>query len=514
MGNTLSSIIDSITDHSDDEKVIKDTLQALYEVGLSRTQSVIAEATSVQNTVYVPFSKVLFQKQQILCNTSTNADDIVDGIKDAVSNLIQGQILDGVTDIIRHGLKVVLGSSFGQISSEHTYAIIATELGALMRIDTDVYNFQTTSVTLTKTAKNVTAITAVISSVDCSKLTASDIRALVSLTYSASSVEKQTDILNLVIAAWKEDRQGNLDSTGLGLSGDALERFRSHFVPSVYERKSSVPRKLQPQSGSLAIRKKPGLSVQGPIQESFSGHINERRDHRLPPRVSADRDKISILISLCRPVDGEWIENIGNRIRELVQGLEDQILYDGFVDATNGEVITYQYKILDPDWFESYRKWSRDVMALFLANLGNYVYPVKSLHLQYKSGPVLGSSAIKYDNPVKNETDDTIIFHAPYPHREWLEILPGQTLSLEFKALYIVNLEDESRWVTYDTAPPTPRATVAVRAITLPGEQNDGFDFGYEMTWNGQQNPIRYNTEFSFFSMYDPIIPSAKKNSI
>ncbi|KAI6085940.1 hypothetical protein F4821DRAFT_239452 [Hypoxylon rubiginosum] len=516
MGNSLSSIIDGLVDNTDEEKVVKDTLYALYEVGLSRTQSVVAEATSVQNTVYVPFSKVLFQKQQILCNTSTDADGIVDGIKDAVSNLIQGQILDGVTDIIRHGLKVVLGSSIGQISSEHTYAIIATELGALLRIDTDVYNFETTSEKLMTTAKNVTAITAVISSVDGSKLTASDIRALVSLTYSASPIQKQSDILKLVMAAWEEDRKGNFDSTSLGLSGEALERFRSHFVPSEYERNSPVPRNLQNQSDVLAIRKKPALTyrrgVKSLLQESVLKHTNEKQDYnRRQPRVSAERDMISIVITLCKPVDSYWIEHMGERFREYSEpGFFE---YVGFADATNGNVISYQYKVVDPDTFETCRLWSNDIISEIRTTIGDYVRPVSSLHLQYKNGPTVGATSIEYYNVVTNKTRDTVVFCSPDPdpHRWELTILPDQTAFLSFKTLYIRNSEDQTRWLTYidlndrGTVLPEPHQEVTLHAITMVGEEFAGLDLGYEMTFSrdGKPHSIQYATKFISSSVMD-----------
>ncbi|KAI4862470.1 hypothetical protein F4820DRAFT_22918 [Hypoxylon rubiginosum] len=497
MGNTVSSVLKGLIGDTDDDKIVKDTLNSLYQLGLSRTQTVVAEATSVQNTAYISFSKVLFQKQQIICNTSTDADSIVDGIKDAVSNLIEGQILDGVTDIIRNGLKIVLGSTSGQIASEHTYAIIATELGALLRIDTDVYNFETTSEKLTKTAKSVTAVTAVISSVDASKLTASDIRAIVSLTYSASSIQKQSDILKLVMSAWEEDRKGNLDSAGLSLSGEALERFRSHIVPSEYEGSSPVSRHLQPLSEVLTIRKKPALPYYKGSKGSTKGnsleHGNEKRDYGRQRGSSEEPIPITILVTLCQPVDGWWIEHLSAAFSSYK--VPDVLEYVGVVNGTDGNVISYQYNVVDPEMFNDCRIYSKSVIIPEVTlGIGAYISEVSSFHLQYQvpgNGDNLGAIAITYDNPVTNNTPRPVTFHSSAPYTERLTIQPNETRTLNGIILYISSGKGIARWVTYSTPSALPSPGAAINMQTWNGGGPYG---GCEMRFmqDGQQHSIKY----------------------
>ena len=137
-----------------------------------------------------------------------------------------------MTDIIGNALNVVLGSSSGQISQSYTYALVATELGALLRIDVDVYSFEVTSQSLQTHAKNMTAITSLVSTVNPNGLTLSDIRGAVSMSYSSSSIEIQQSIFNIVKFAWENDRKV---SGGQLLTSADIEKFSSLFVPSKYE---------------------------------------------------------------------------------------------------------------------------------------------------------------------------------------------------------------------------------------------------------------------------------------
>lgn len=150
-----------------------------------------------------------------------------------------------MTDIITNSLNIVLGASSGQVSQNYTYALIATELGALLRIDIDVYSFELRSQGL---PKNMTAITCIVSSIDNSKLTVNDLRSIVSMTFGSSPLERQKAIYDVIVAAWSEmgpnggkhgpstmalnGHDGIIDG---GLSPEGRQRVQALFKPSVYE---------------------------------------------------------------------------------------------------------------------------------------------------------------------------------------------------------------------------------------------------------------------------------------
>lgn len=228
MGSSLSTLIKSIDGSDDAAKQIEESLNALFALGESRNDAAWARATANDSKVYAPISKVLLRRQSIVASaTINNKDGVVGGIKGAVGNLMNGQILDGfvtfytlniwdadfansVTDIISSAMDVVLGASSGQVSSQYTYALIATSLGALLRIDVDIYSFELRSKGLQEKAKNMTAVTSIISTVDATSLTLGDIRGIVSLSFGGSPEDRQKAIFEVVKAAWENDRKFGL----------------------------------------------------------------------------------------------------------------------------------------------------------------------------------------------------------------------------------------------------------------------------------------------------------------
>ena len=111
-----------------------------------------------------------------------------------------------VINILGSALKVVLGSGAGQISQSYTYALIATDLGALLRIDIDIYSFSIVSKGLQEHAKDMTAVSSLVSSIDASGLTKNDLRGIVSLSYGNSSLDTQKDIYNVIEQAWENTK--------------------------------------------------------------------------------------------------------------------------------------------------------------------------------------------------------------------------------------------------------------------------------------------------------------------
>jgi hypothetical protein len=95
MGAALSSIIKSIDGSDDAEKQIQESLNALFALGESRNDAAWAKATSDAMKVYAPIAKVLLRRQSIIANASVGTEQIVEGIRKAVGNLMGGQILDG-----------------------------------------------------------------------------------------------------------------------------------------------------------------------------------------------------------------------------------------------------------------------------------------------------------------------------------------------------------------------------------------------------------------------------------
>ena len=388
MGNSLSSVIKGVVGDSDDDKSTRDTLNALYELGKSRTETALAQAQQTSNTVYAPISKVIMQKQKIVCNTEVNTDKIVEDIKRGVNSLIQGQILDGVTDIIKEGLNIVLGESSGSITSQNTYALIATDIGALMRIDIDIYNFETSTTRLQTTAKRVTALTMLISSVKLESLSANDIRAVVSLKYSSSPAELQQEILNLVIAAWKND-QGKGPSAEAGLS-----EFLSLLKPSQYEQ-AAIRNSVSlggTKSGSSDIeapkKAQRALALRNSLTETKSAKVKPDgkyvngtgQEPAVDPPAHFPLDVVIPLSS--QPAKPLWVNQI-NGFFESSLPVGGAIKSLGPATMISGDCVTFKFSVTDATKFSDAVAYFKDNVFPDLNNSGQLAQPCSSFRLEY-----------------------------------------------------------------------------------------------------------------------------------
>lgn len=88
-------MIKSIDGGDDAANQVKESMDALFELGKSRNEAAWAQATSSAIKVYAPINQVLLRRQSIVASATTGQDGIVTGIKTSVGKLISGQILDG-----------------------------------------------------------------------------------------------------------------------------------------------------------------------------------------------------------------------------------------------------------------------------------------------------------------------------------------------------------------------------------------------------------------------------------
>ncbi|GIZ41015.1 hypothetical protein CKM354_000433200 [Cercospora kikuchii] len=237
MGAALSNVIKSIDSTHDSGQQAIESLSAFRALGESRNDAVWAKATTETAGDHAPMLKMLMRSQSIVADASPNNDQIVSGIKRVAGNMIKGQILDGLTDIIANALSNALNDS-AEVSSKHTYALIATSSGALLRVDIDIHSYNLRSKGLQQYAKNMVAITSIISTIDMTSLTLADLKSIVLTTYSSSTEERQKAIFEMAKAAWENDLKFN---GGGDLNDEGRDKFRALIRPSEYEKQAARP---------------------------------------------------------------------------------------------------------------------------------------------------------------------------------------------------------------------------------------------------------------------------------
>ncbi|PPJ53909.1 hypothetical protein CBER1_04638 [Cercospora berteroae] len=237
MGAAISNVIKSIDSTNDSGQQAIESLSAVRALGESRDDVAWDKATTLGAGGHAPILKKLMRSQSIVTDASSSNDQIASGIKRVTGNTVKGQILDGLTDIIANALSTVLNDS-AQVSSKHIYALIATSSGSLLRVDIDIHSYNLRSKRLQQYAENVVTFTSIISSIDTTSLTLTDLKSVVSTSYSSSPEERQKAIFEMVKSAWENDLKVN---GGQDLDDEERDRFRALIRPSEYEKHASSP---------------------------------------------------------------------------------------------------------------------------------------------------------------------------------------------------------------------------------------------------------------------------------
>jgi hypothetical protein len=434
MGQSISAAIKSIDGGDASSQETRDTLNALYALGQSRIDTAYAEAVSDRGNMYAGISKILLRKQSIVCKTSTDTNAIVDGIKDSVGNLISGQVLDGVTDLIRNGLNVVLGQSAGQISSSYTYALIATELGAFLRIDVDVYNFALESQGLQSKVQNMTSISSLVSSVDPNSLTPGDIRAIVSVTFGGAetgeggvnNLDVQKEILAVVLSAWDMDKKKANDGE---VSEEDLAAHRALFRPSHYE---------------AMARSKPILALKATAKSKVDRTtlIGGFRRRGAPTQNNTqspgdqEGSPLVIWLRLTNPADESFLAHFKGALR----GFNEDKIFEAidYKAGLSGNAIGVDCKIFSngsSDLFDLAVSYIEDTVFPSLTSAGYLSSWITSLSMQYDhpsaNAKGLPSHITFKRNLVTNYSRHTITFYEPDTRDVLLELAPptGGSLS-------------------------------------------------------------------------------------
>jgi hypothetical protein len=486
MGQSISSMIKSVDGGDQSAQDTKDTLNALYALGASRMDAAYSQAMVDSDSKYAPISKLILRRQQVVCKASTDLSGITQGIKDSIGDLMSGQILDGVVDLIADGLNVVLGESAGQITSSYTYGLVATDLGGLLRLDVDIYNFALESQGLQTKIQNMTAVSALVSSIDSTKLTAADLRAIVSVTYGSSTVQVQQQILDLVMAAWTNDNK--VANTGEKLTDTDLAGYRSKIVPSKYAGKLA--------SGARPhhhLTKKPKK-----IDKAALMLATNQAKARNPEVKEAITAPVTLWVQLQNPADEiflGWLQGIMT-----ATAVKDVFEFTKIDDGVSGNAIGLKCEVFfyDGPHFDKALSYIEDtVFGKYLNSSGDFTkYWIGKLALQY-THPVTGGEQsglcahITFNNNViTNNSSDTIRFVEAESGTTLLELAPKAFQPLTGVIEYIAGPVQDG---VPETTPPlqwlTYKEDLEGKLLnTMPVSVLSGTDGGYILSFTAPDN--------------------------
>ncbi|KAF9735674.1 hypothetical protein PMIN06_010259 [Paraphaeosphaeria minitans] len=210
MGQTITSLIDSLQNQAEKEKLANDTLNSLVEMAkLQKEQfflTILSEAANVRD---IPINKVIARDSILQAMTSDKPGDVGKIISDDFNAFASGDVAAGISKLIAGGMKILLGSFSGNISTRDQYIITTGALGGITRIDMHFFAYRYTASQLTEIAKQVIGVSLVVSSVDAGKLDDGTLRNIVQIVYGTLPADDQKKILNQLKAAARDEQQPN-----------------------------------------------------------------------------------------------------------------------------------------------------------------------------------------------------------------------------------------------------------------------------------------------------------------
>ncbi|GFG16101.1 hypothetical protein IFM5058_07790 [Aspergillus udagawae] len=192
MGQMVSSVIDSIQNDTEKQKLANDALNQMEELGNQQVESFMLAVTSC------------IKSRSCDAGSPTHPDDIGKEITDAFGSFVKGGLAKGISTVVQDGIKALVGSYEGNKSTRTSYTITTGDLGGIQRVDIRMFAWRYSSKQLINITKDMIAVAVIISSVDPKLVTDFSIRTLIQEQYGNLPLEQQQALLKTILDAKKE----------------------------------------------------------------------------------------------------------------------------------------------------------------------------------------------------------------------------------------------------------------------------------------------------------------------
>ncbi|KAJ5319834.1 hypothetical protein N7508_000117 [Penicillium antarcticum] len=119
MGQMVSSVIDSIQNDAEKQKLANDALNQMEELGNQQVESFLLAVTNrAVDANLIPVGQIMHQESIVRCGISTKPDDIGKEITDTFGSFVKGDLAKGISSVVQDGLKALVGSYEGNKSTK------------------------------------------------------------------------------------------------------------------------------------------------------------------------------------------------------------------------------------------------------------------------------------------------------------------------------------------------------------------------------------------------------------
>lgn len=239
MGLVLSAArAEARKQQNDTEKITNDALNSLVDLAKLQTALFKAQTKDSSDSTRIKISKFLREDTVIKCSVDYDATKISQHVQKVYKAFANSDVAAAIGDALNTALEALFGSSTANSNESSMYFVTVGNLGYPYRVDMHLYTYSFTSDTLTSVTKNVLAISLMVSSVDLTDLTESDLGTIVQVCYEQSDEAVMTKILDKLksvrdsqIKEKKDAASGGSSSTAGGDSSSSSNAAKASVRP-------------------------------------------------------------------------------------------------------------------------------------------------------------------------------------------------------------------------------------------------------------------------------------------
>ncbi|KAK3376403.1 hypothetical protein B0T24DRAFT_218823 [Lasiosphaeria ovina] len=197
---------------NDTEKMTDDALNSIIDVAKLQAELFKAHIKNILDSTSNEISEFTHEDTVIKCSVEYEPSKIADHVKTTYGPFASKDVAAAIGDALSVSLGALFESSTANSNEASMVFVTAGNLDYPYRFDMHLYTYSFSSATLTKVAKNVLAVSLMISSVDLSPLAESDLGVVVDVCYRHSDEAARKPILEKLKTAREAQIQEKKDA--------------------------------------------------------------------------------------------------------------------------------------------------------------------------------------------------------------------------------------------------------------------------------------------------------------
>ncbi|KAI0545481.1 hypothetical protein F4679DRAFT_561086 [Xylaria curta] len=220
MGVAISTVRNEARKQTEDtEKLANDALSSLVDLAKLEMELFKSRVKDQSDSTMIKVSKFIQEDTVIKCTVEFEAKKIADHLVKVYKAFANGEVAEAIGEVLSGALEGLFDQATASSNETTKYFVTVGKLGYPYRVDLHLYSYEFKCAALTGLAKNVLAVSVIISSVDLSDLTETDIGAIVQVCYQGAEDKTLEEIEAKLVNIRDKQRNEKNSKTGSGTEG-------------------------------------------------------------------------------------------------------------------------------------------------------------------------------------------------------------------------------------------------------------------------------------------------------